>query len=116
MGHNVKDVTDTTFEQDVLKAGGPVLVDFWAPWCGPCRMVGPILEKVADQYAGRVSVVKLNVDENQQTAMAYGIRSIPTIALFSKGEIVDGVLGAAPAGHFTQMLDQHLAGATAEAR
>ena len=112
MVHNVKEVTDATFEQEVLKSEGPVLVDFWAPWCGPCRMVGPVLEKVADQYAGRVTVVKINVDENQQTSIAYGIRSIPTITLFSKGEVVDGVMGAAPAGHFAQMLDQHFAGAT----
>jgi len=110
MAENIKVVTDATFDQDVLKAGGPVLVDFWAPWCGPCRMVGPVLEKVAQQYAGKVTVVKMNVDENQQTAMQYGIRSIPTIALFRGGEVIDGVLGAAPAQHFAQMLDSHLSG------
>jgi thioredoxin 1 len=74
-------------------------------------MVGPVLEKVAAQYAGKVTVTKMNVDENQQTAMQYGIRSIPTVALFRGGEVVDGVLGAAPAQHFTKMLDDHLAGA-----
>lgn len=104
-------VTDETFEAEVLKSEAPVLVDFWAPWCGPCLMVAPILEKVAQQYAGRVTVAKLNIDESPATAMNYGIRSIPTVALFVKGEIVDGVLGAAPLSHFAQMLDKHVAAA-----
>ena len=105
---NVTAVTDATFESDVLKADAPVLVDFWAPWCGPCRMVGPVMEKVAELYAGKVRVVKLNVDENQKTSMTYGIRSIPTVALFMNGDVVDGVLGAAPLPFFTDMLDKHL--------
>ena len=105
---NAKVVSDTTFETDVLKADLPILVDFWAPWCGPCRMVAPVLDKVAEQYAGKVQVVKLNVDENPVTAQTYGIRSIPTVALFHGGEVVDGVLGAAPLPYFTEMLDKHL--------
>ena len=109
MSANVKIVTDASFETDVLKAEGAVLVDFWAPWCGPCRMVAPVLEKVAAQYAGKVTVAKLNVDENQATSMRYGIRSIPTVALFAGGEVVDGVMGAAPLPFFTEMLDKHLA-------
>jgi thioredoxin 1 len=104
----VSAVTDATFEQDVLRAESPILVDFWAPWCGPCLAVAPTLEKVAEQYQGRVRVVKLNVDENPRTAEMYGIRSIPTIALFKGGEVVDGVLGMAPQSFFGEMLDKHL--------
>ena len=109
MSDNVKVVTDASFESDVLKSETPVLVDFWAPWCGPCRLVAPVLDKVAEGYAGKVTVVKVNVDENPETAMQYGIRSIPTIALFSGGEPVDGVMGAVPQKYFTEMLDKHLA-------
>jgi thioredoxin 1 len=111
---NVKHVTDASFSNDVLQADQPVLVDFWAPWCGPCRAVAPVLDEVAQSYAGRVTVAKLNVDENQQVAGAYGIRSIPAIALFVGGEVVDGVLGAAPANLFTEMLDKHLEAAPAQ--
>ena len=103
-----QDTSDATWEQDVLKSDQPVLVDFWAPWCGPCRMVAPVMEKVADAYKGRVTVVKMNVDDNQQTSMTYGIRSIPTIALFKDGDVVDGVMGAAPLPFFTEMLDKHV--------
>ena len=108
MSDNVKVVTDASFEADVLKSDIPVLVDFWAPWCGPCRMVAPVLEKVAARYAGRVTVAKVNVDENPETSLAYGIRSIPTIALFIGGEAVDGVMGAASESHFAQLLDKHI--------
>jgi thioredoxin 1 len=102
-------VTDATFEREVLRASDPVLVDFWAPWCGPCLAVGPTLEQVAADYAGRVRVAKLNVDESPHTAERYGIRSIPTIALFVKGEAVDGVMGAVPKASFHELLDRHLA-------
>lgn len=110
---HVKHVSDASFAQEVLQAEQPVLVDFWAPWCGPCRAVAPVLEQVAEAYAGRVTIAKLNVDENQQTAQQYGIRSIPTVALFKGGEVVDGVLGAAPKSFFTQMLDKHVEPVTA---
>ena len=108
MAANVKIVTDASFEADVLKAEVPVLVDFWAPWCGPCRMVGPVLEKVAEAYAGRVTVAKLNTDENPDVSMRYGIRSIPSIALFKGGEVVDGVIGVAPQRFFEELLDKHV--------
>jgi len=108
---DLKAVTDANFETEVLKSEAPVLVDFWAPWCGPCRMVGPVMEKLAEQYAGRISVVKLNTDENPQVSMTYGIRSIPTVALFKGGEVVDGVIGAAPIAHYAKILDKHLVAA-----
>jgi thioredoxin 1 len=113
---DIKQVTDASFQEDVLQADGLVLVDFWAPWCGPCRAVAPVLEQVAAQYAGRVTIAKLNVDENQQTPGQYGVRSIPTIALFKGGEVVDGVLGAAAQPFFSQMIDKHLEPAAAEAQ
>ena len=105
---DVRTVSDPGFEQEVLEATQPVLVDFWAPWCAPCRAVGPVLEEIARRYAGRVQVVKLNVDESPRTAERYGIRGIPTVALFMGGEMVDGIKGAAPLPHFAAMLDRRL--------
>jgi len=89
-------VTDASFKNDVLDSEIPVLVDFWAPWCGPCRMVAPVVEEIADQYAGELKVVKLNTDENPQVASQYGIRSIPTLMIFQGGQKVDMVVGAVP--------------------
>ena len=88
--------TDTNFDQEVLKSDIPVLVDFWAPWCGPCRMVSPLVDELAEELIGKLKVVKVNTDENQEIAIKYGIRSIPTLGIFKNGEIVDGVIGAVP--------------------
>jgi thioredoxin 2 len=90
------DITDNTFEKEVLAYKGPVLVDCWAPWCGPCRMLSPILEGIAADYCGRLKVVKLNTDENPKVAMKYNIQSIPTMLLFNKGQQVDRITGALP--------------------
>lgn len=86
-------VTDATFEKDVLQATEPVLVDFWAPWCGPCRVVGPIVEKMAGEFAGKVKVAKLNVDENPVAAQKYGVMSIPTLMIFKGGQVAEQMVG-----------------------
>ena len=107
-GNNTLTFTDDTFEKDVLKSDVPVLVDFWAEWCGPCRMMSPTVDQVAVDYAGRVKVGKLDVDANQQTAFRYGIRGIPTILLFKGGQVVEQKVGAIGKAEFQKMLDKHL--------
>jgi thioredoxin 1 len=92
----VDKVSDTTFESEVLKATGPVVVDFWAEWCGPCRMIAPALEEIAGSLGNKVKILKLNVDENPQTAAKYGIMSIPTLMIFKNGEMASRQVGAAP--------------------
>jgi len=101
-------VTDASFEQDVLKSDIPVLVDFWAPWCGPCRMVAPVVEEVATQYEGKIKVFKLNTDENPSVAGQYGIRSIPTLMLFKGGQRVDVLVGAVPKATLPTTIEKHL--------
>lgn len=87
------EITDQSFEKEVLQHQGVALVDFWAPWCGPCRLIGPIIEELADEYEGRAKIVKLNVDENPETPTAYGIQGIPTLLLFKNGQLVDTLVG-----------------------
>jgi thioredoxin 1 len=100
----VEKVTDATFDQDVLKASGPVVVDFWAEWCGPCRMISPALEEISTALDGKVKIVKLNVDENPATAAKYGIMSIPTLMLFKGGELASRQVGAAPKAKLQQWI------------
>ncbi len=101
-------VTDSSFKGEVLESDVPVLVDFWAPWCGPCRMVAPVVEEIAEQYEGQVKVVKLNTDENPQIASQYGIRSIPTLMIFKDGQRVDMVVGAVPKTTLANTLEKYL--------
>ena len=108
MSGNLVEFTDANFDSEALKADTPVLVDFWAPWCGPCRMVGPIIEELASGYSGRVKVGKLNTDDNPSVAGRYSIRSIPTVLLFKNGEIVDRIVGVVPKKDFERMISPHV--------
>jgi len=105
---NVSQVSDSSFEGDILKSETPVLVDFWAPWCGPCRSVAPIIDELANQYVGKLKVAKVNVDESSAVAMRYQITSIPTFILFKGGEVADRVLGALPRSEFVKFIDRNL--------
>lgn len=106
--NSIKYVTDSSFESDVLKSPHPVLVDYWAEWCGPCKMIAPILEEVSKDYAGRLTVAKMNVDENQQIPAKMGIRGIPTLMIFKGGELVATKVGALPKAQLTAFIDSHL--------
>jgi thioredoxin 1 len=108
MSQSVKAVTDASFETDVLKSDLPVLVDFWAEWCGPCKMIGPIVEEIAGEYQGKLAVAKLNVDENAAVPAKHGIRGIPTLILFKNGTVVAQKVGAAAKSQLTAWIDSHL--------
>jgi len=108
VGANVKILTDANFEQEVLKAKGPVLVDFWATWCPPCRMIAPAIEAVAERFSGQATVGKLDVDDNPVTAQRYGIRSIPTLLLFQEGRVVEQRVGALPQGEIEAIVERPL--------
>ncbi len=108
MSENIIKVTDESFEQDVLQSDVPVLVDYWAEWCGPCKMIAPVLEEMADDYAGRLKIAKLNIDENEQTPPKYNIRGIPTLMLFKNGNVDATKVGALSKSQLTAFLDSNL--------
>jgi len=108
MSEHIHYVTDDSFETEVLKSDVPVLVDYWAEWCGPCKMIAPILDEVAKEYTGRLKIAKLNVDDNQATPPRYGIRGIPTLMLFKKGEVEATKVGALSKSQLTAFIDSHL--------
>lgn len=108
MSEHIRYVTDDTFTSEVLQSQVPVLVDYWAEWCGPCRMIAPILDEVSKEYAGRLTIAKLNVDENQQTPQKYGVRGIPTLMLFKNGNIEATKVGALSKSQLTAFIDSHI--------
>ena len=106
---NVLEISDQTFDQEVINSATPVLIDFWAPWCGPCKAIAPVVEEVAGTYAGRLKVVKMNVDDNPQTPSRYGVRGIPNLILFKRGQVADQIVGAVPKAHLVRAIDSALA-------
>ncbi len=108
MSDRIVYVTDDSFEQDVLKSSEPVLVDYWAEWCGPCKMIAPILEEIASDYAGRLKIAKLNIDENPQTPPRYGIRGIPTLMIFKDGNVEATRVGAMSKSQLTAFIDSNI--------
>ena len=108
MSENIMTVTDSSFDTDILDSGLPVLVDFWAEWCGPCKMISPIVEEIANDYEGKVRVAKINIDENDQTPAKYGVRGIPTLILFKGGEVEGTTVGAITKQQLSTFLDEHL--------
>jgi thioredoxin 1 len=109
VGESTKAVTDSSFESDVLKSSKPVLVDYWAEWCGPCRQVAPVLAEIAKEYASKIDIVKLNVDENPEVVRTYGIMNIPTLTVFKDGQVVKEIVGAKPKSALLRELEEFLA-------
>ena len=103
---DVQQVSDESFDREVLKADLPVLIDFWAPWCGPCKAIGPVVEELAKEYAGKLKVVKMNVDDNPQTPSKYGVRGIPNLIIFKGGEVRDQIIGAVPKAQIVKAVTQ----------
>ncbi len=103
-----KSITDTDFKREVIESDIPVLVDFWASWCGPCQIMGPVIDKIAEEYEGKIKVLKMNVDENPQTPTNYGIRAIPTLILFSGGQPVEKVVGVQPKSAIEDLIKRHI--------
>ncbi|KAI8464368.1 MAG: thioredoxin [Monoraphidium minutum] len=108
VGTVAADVNDTNFDELVLKSKVPVLVDFWAPWCGPCRMLAPLVDELASEYAGKFTCVKMNTDESPQTASEYGVRSIPTVMVFKNGQKMDTIIGAVPKTTLVQAVEKYM--------
>jgi thioredoxin len=106
----VTHATDANFEAEVLKSGQPVLVDFWAPWCGPCRAIAPYVDQLADEYSGRLKVVKINVDDNPQTPARFGVRGIPNLVIIKGGQVKEQIVGAVPKANLVRAVDSALAG------
>ncbi len=106
MAGNILEFTDQNFDTEVLQSDSPVLVDFWAEWCGPCHAIAPTVEQIAGDYVGKVKVGKVNVDNNQKTAMRFGIRSIPSLLIFKNGSVVNQIIGAVPKDSITKLLDE----------
>lgn len=104
----IKHISDASFEADVLKASGPVLVDYWAEWCGPCKMIAPVLDEIADTYDGKLTITKLNIDENQETPAKHGVRGIPTLMLFKDGEVAATKVGALSKSQLAAFLDANI--------